>query len=167
MTAQELAFGGEEEFAADRNGAYAILTDLNELPRLIPDLVSWERPSDNTLVCIVRPGFSFLRGTLKLTIQLIDYTPPRTAALAVAASGIGSSLSAVTRLEADEIGDHTRIRWTARVERLEGLLTSVSKALVSAAASRVIQTAWSRFRERLEEHHDRGPATVNEPAAPS
>src|SRR4051812_43830427 len=76
VMASPLTFGGEETFSVPPERLFAALTDLDQLTKIIPDLVSSERIDERTLKCVVRPGFSFLRGTLKLQISIIDRQPP-------------------------------------------------------------------------------------------
>src|SRR6185437_14433388 len=84
MTQPAGEFGGEERFAAAPERLFAVVTDLETLSENIPNLVSAERTDERTLKCVVRPGFSFLRGTLKLTISLADLEPPTAAAMTIA-----------------------------------------------------------------------------------
>ena len=71
-------FGGQERFAASPEKVYALLTNLDAMAATIPDLVSAEKSDDaRTLKCVVRPGFSFLRGTMRLAISLGDCRSPQ------------------------------------------------------------------------------------------
>ena len=74
-----MQFGGEEVFAASQETVYAMLVDLDALAEGIPDVVSSERIDDRSLRAVVRPGFSFLRGTMKLKIELAELAPPTSA----------------------------------------------------------------------------------------
>ena len=94
-----MTFGGNESFSAPPEQVFAALTDLEQLPRIIPDLVSSEKVDDRTLNCVVRPGFSFLRGTLRMTITIVELTPPESASMKVSAAGIGAQIEVVSALE--------------------------------------------------------------------
>jgi len=144
-------FGGEESFAASPERLFAVLTNLDTLAATIPDLVSSERPDDRTLKCVVKPGVSFLRGTLKLTITLADLQPSESAAMNVAAQGIGVAMHIVSQLRIVAAGDGSRLTWTARIERMSGLVATISPALVRAAADRTVRHAWQQVRTRLGE----------------
>lgn len=145
-----LEFGGEERFEAPPQKVYALLTDLDAMARTIPDLVSSEKVDEQTLRCVVRPGFSFMRGTMKLAISLADCQPPEQAAMNVAAQGIGVSMAVVSQLRVVPEGDGTRLEWQARVEQLKGLIAAVSPGLIKAAADQVIRHAWGEVRKELE-----------------
>ena len=151
MANQPLDFGGEEAFDAPPDRVHALLTDLDTLSATIPDLVSSEKVDERTLKCVVRPGFSFLRGTLKLTITVEDARPPESAAMRIAAQGIGVSLEISSRLNIAADGAGSRLTWNARVEKLTGLVAALSPTLIKAAADQVIRHAWQQVREKLGE----------------
>jgi carbon monoxide dehydrogenase subunit G len=130
---------------------FAQLTDLDQLAATIPDLVSSERVDECTLRCVVRPGFSFLRGTLKATIALSEVRPPEEATMNVAASGIGTSLSVASKLRIAPEGEGSRLIWEATVSDLKGLVAALSPTLIKAAADQVIRHAWQQIRAKLGE----------------
>jgi uncharacterized protein len=144
-------FGGVEHFAAPPEKLYALLTDLDAMAATIPDLVSSEKVDARTLKCVVRPGFSFLRGTMKLTIVLGETQPPTSAAMSVAAQGIGVAMNVLSQLTISPAPDGSRLDWTARIQELKGLISAVSPGLIKAAADQVIRHAWNQVRKQLDE----------------
>ena len=149
--AQPIEFGGEEAFRASPEKLYGLLTDLDAMSATIPDLVSAEKVDGRMMKCVVRPGFSFLRGTMRLTIMLGETDPPSAAVMTVAAQGIGVSMSVLSRLEISPEDDGSRLTWSARVEELKGLVAAVSPGLITAAADQVIRHAWNKVRTQLGE----------------
>ncbi len=150
--AGNLEFGGEESFRSPPTRVFEFLTDLDALARTIPDLTTSQRVGPGELHGVVRPGFSFLRGTLKLKIVLGELVPPHVARMQVAAQGIGVGMQIVSELNLtpDPLGG-TRLLWQARVEQLSGLIASVSPALVRAAADQVVRHTWQLVRRELAE----------------
>jgi carbon monoxide dehydrogenase subunit G len=144
-----LTFGGHETFSASPEQVFAALTDPDRLPRLIPDLVSAEKVDDCTLNCVVRPGFSFLRGTLRMTISIVDMNPPRTASMKVSATGIGAQIAVASSLEIAAADSGATLTWSATVTELKGLVATLSRPLISAAADQVIRKAWQRLQVEL------------------
>lgn len=144
-------FGGTEHFKSPPARVYAVLTDLGSLRDSIPDLVSAQLVDDTTLQCVVRPGFSFLRGTLKLEIKVQRTTPDRAADMSIQAQGIGVQLRVESRLALESEGEGTQLDWTAKIVEMKGLVATVSPGLVSAAADQVIRHAWQQVRTRLGE----------------
>lgn len=151
-----LQFGGEERFVAAPEKVYALLTDLDGLGASIPDLVSAQRVDERTLNCTVRPGFSFLRGTMKLKITLDELTPPpenvpSKATLRIDSQGIGVAMKVVSRMTLEPDGTGTKLTWSADVPEMKGLVATVSPGLVKAAAEQVIRHGWKQMHERLGE----------------
>ncbi|HEV3343966.1 MAG TPA: SRPBCC domain-containing protein [Pirellulales bacterium] len=151
MATTQLEFGGEEEFSAPPERLFSVVTDLDTLAATIPDLVSSERPDPQTLKCVVKPKFSFLRATMRLTITLSDVVPPRSATMHVAAEGIGASMQVASSLTIEPEGTGSRMVWRARIERTGGLMASVPGGLVKGAADQVIRQGWQQVREKLGE----------------
>jgi len=152
-----LELTGTEGFAAAREALFNHVTNVDTLATTIPDLVSAQRTAPGVLSCTVKPGFSFLRGTLKLRIELGELTPPKRAVMTVDAAGIGVAMRVESDLQIDEIETGSRLLWTARVTRLEGLIASIPKTLLGAAAQQVIKRGWERVREGLADQQ--GPTS--------
>lgn len=150
--AQSLAeFGGEEQFASAPARLFDALTNLDSFATGIPNLVSSEKSDERTLKCVVKPGFSFLRGTLKLTISQTELKPPASAAMSIVAQGIGATMEVASRLEISPEGSGSRLKWRAQIERAGGLLATVPGGLVKAAAEETIRRSWRQIREQLGE----------------
>jgi len=146
---KDLTFGGQERFDAPPERVYAVLTDLDLLAQSIPNLTSAERTGERTMNCVVRPGFSFLRGTLKLAIELVELEPPQAAKMRIAAAGIGVNMTVESSLAIAEEAGASRLDWEAKVTQLKGLVATVSPALVRGAADQIIRHAWSKVGEQL------------------
>jgi carbon monoxide dehydrogenase subunit G len=149
--AKTIEFGGEERFDAPPEKLYGLLTDLEAMAGTIPDLVSSEKIDERTLKCVVRLGFSFLRGTMKLTIAVDPANPPHDATMRVAAQGIGVGMNVVSQLKISAEAAGSRLDWSATVEELKGLIAAVSPALIRAAADQVFRHSWTAVRKKLGE----------------
>ncbi len=152
MPAGNLEFGGEEIFRSSPDRVFAVVTDVDGLARNIPDLATAKRVDAHTLECTVRPGFAFLRGTLKLVIQLSDLVPPESATMQIDARGIGQSLRVKSKLAVSPTPDGgSRLAWSAEATELKGLVATISPALIRAASDQVIRNAWQGLRRELGE----------------
>jgi carbon monoxide dehydrogenase subunit G len=168
MDTDALKFGGVEEFTATAARVFAVVTDFDVLARVLPDVESSERVDANTLRCVVRPGFSFLRGKLNVTIVRQDQAAgdPRSARYRVESKAIGVQIVVETslRVEASPTGDaaadaseaaggkageRAKLHWQARVVERKGLVAAVSASLLKAAAEKVIQATWQRLGAEL------------------
>lgn len=151
MAVKDLVFGGQESFQASPERLFALLTDLDQMQHIIPDLKSSELVDQHTLKCVVRPGFSFLRGTMNLTISIEESQPHERATMQIAARGIGAQMQIVSRLQIAPQQNGSQLDWQAEVTQLKGLVSTVSPALVRAAADQVIRHAWTQVRRHLGE----------------
>lgn len=151
VTQQGSEFGGQEQFRAAPEVLFGLLTDLDAMASTIPDLVSSEQLDERTLKCVVRPGFSFLRGTMKLTIGLGNVQPPQRATMNIDAQGIGVGMKVVSQLAIAPEAGGSRLDWSATIAERKGLIAAVSPGLIKAAADQVIRHAWNQVRAKLGE----------------
>jgi carbon monoxide dehydrogenase subunit G len=156
MSATQLQFGGEELFHVSPERLFEAVTDLDLLAKTIPDIQSSERVDESTLKAVVRPGFSFLRGTLQTTIKLVEADAPRSAVLQIASQGIGAQITVESRLTIEPDAEGSRLAWTATVTQIRGLVATVSRPLISAAATQVIAQGWQHLRTSLEGEVEKG-----------
>lgn len=150
MANPNLEFQGQERFAAPPARVFALLTDLNALAGQIPDATATDVVDQHTLRATVRPGFAFLRGTLKLVITIDDVVDQRSALMRIDAQGIGQAMQIESRFQIEPDAEGTRLDWEGRVVQLKGLVATVSSALVRGAAEQVIRSAWSGLHEQLD-----------------
>lgn len=145
-------FAGEETFAAAPEKLFATLTDLKALAASMPDVQSSEVVDERTVRAVVRPGFSFLRGSMKVTVTLTESQPPRCAVMRTSASGIGVGMEIEARMtiEPGEGGATSRLIWEAAVLERKGLLSAVPSSLIQAAAEKTIRDGWNSLRKRVE-----------------
>lgn len=143
-------FNGEERFDVAPERVFAAVTDLDILAGTIPDLISSERPDARTLKCVVKPRFSFLRTTLRLTIVLSDVNASRSAKMQIVGQGIGASLEVSSSFELMAQGTGTLLRWTAQIDRAGGLMATVPAGLIKGAADQVIRQGWQQVRETVD-----------------
>jgi carbon monoxide dehydrogenase subunit G len=146
----DLEFGGQERFQAPPERVFDVITNLDLLAQNIPDAVSAQRVDEHTLACVVRPGFSFLRGTLQMRIQLTDLVRPTMAAMRIDASGIGQAICIQSRSQISPHDGGSLLDWKAEVVERRGLVATISKSLIQAAASQVIRDAWRKVHGEIE-----------------
>ena len=151
MNAGNLDLSGVEQFTSTPEEVFGVVTDIDRMPALIPDLQSHQKIDDDRLKCIVRPGFSFIRGKLNLEIQMTEIKPPESALMRVTAKGIGMEIDIESRFKVSPAEGGTQMAWSARVTRLKGLVAAVSPALTTAAAEVVLRASWGQLREQLGE----------------
>ncbi len=144
-------FEGDRDFPYPADALFARLSDARFLVQCIPDVESVTSQEADRATLVLRPGFSFVRGTLEVTLQIADAAPPTSERVLLHSKGIGSfsDVEATLTLIAQDGG--TRVHWTAEVKSLGGLLKMVPAGLVRGAAEKVINDAWERVKAKLAE----------------
>ena len=95
------------------------------------------------------PVSHFLSGSLKLTFEVVSEEPPTHARMRVSGKGIGSAVVIDTALRLAGEDGGTQLHWEAELIEREGLLKPVGESLIKIAAQKVVNDAWSRFREAM------------------
>lgn len=144
-----LHFEGDIDFAPPPAVVWGKLTDAAFVVGCIPDVQSVTHPAPDSAVCVIRPGFSFVRGTLELTMKLAAVEDGKTLKATGHGKGIGSSndVEVLMTLAPHDAG--TRVHWVADVTNLGGLLKAAPKGLLQGAAQKVIADVWASVQERL------------------
>ncbi|MCW5766790.1 MAG: SRPBCC family protein [Phycisphaeraceae bacterium] len=143
-------FGGEETFNADPARVFAFLTNIEEMSKTIPDLVSAEKIDDRTLKAVVKPGFTFLRSTMRLTIRMEPDEANRTAVMKVQAEGLGVGMNTESTMRITPDANGARVQWTASVTDMRGLISLAPTSLVRGAAEKTVKDGFDALRKKLE-----------------
>ena len=142
-------FAGERTFALPPAELWPKLSDAAFLARCVPDATLKGEPEHDRARYTVRPGFSFARGTLDVTMEILERREPETVRFRLASKGIGSSSvveSALTLMPQDA---GAKVRWNAEVTQLGGLLKMVPAGLIRGAAQKVIDDVWDGIAKQL------------------
>ena len=142
-------FSGSEHFECSQSELWARLTDMAFVSRVIPDVDRVERIDSTGFACRVRPRFSFLTGSLDLVFELIDPVPDERLKVRSRGKGIGAAVVVEAEMQLAAADSGTELKWNGTIVSREGLLKPVSSALIQAAARRVIESFWKRFREAI------------------
>lgn len=144
-------FSGEETLSAAPDRIYALLTNLEQLAQCIPDVVSSTRVDDRTLRVVVRPGFSFLKTNLTVTLTVAEATPHSDVVLRMDTKGIGLSMQVESKIRIDPgaNGAGSVVKWQAEVVKMTGLVSAVGSTLIRASANKVIRDGWDAVRTKL------------------
>src|SRR5258708_6606698 len=86
-----LHFEGDTDFPQPPAQVFAKLSDARFLVQCIPGVESVKKSESVESVCILRPGFSFVRGTLEITMQIVEAAAATKVRVLAHAKGIGSS----------------------------------------------------------------------------
>lgn len=144
-----MQLSGTEHFTQPPQLIWERLTDLTHFARVLPKLEKIERSEPQLLECRVKPGLSFLSGTLKLRFEIIEQNPIESARMRIVGKGIGASVTVETSIQLTPDGTGTQLDWQSEVQEIGGLLKPVSRGLIEAAAQKVIADGWDAFRKDL------------------
>jgi carbon monoxide dehydrogenase subunit G len=144
-------FEGARELPSSPAAVWQQLSDARFLVRCIPDAESVSVSQPDRAVCTIRPGLAFIRGSLELTVQIVEAQPEGNVRLRIHTKGIGSSSEAEVTLTLAAQGSGTRVEWTANLLTLGGLLKAMPQGLIKAAAQKVIADVWTRVETRITE----------------
>ncbi|HZT83695.1 MAG TPA: SRPBCC domain-containing protein [Gemmataceae bacterium] len=142
-------FEGDRDLPLPPAELWPKLSDARFLVGCVPDVVSVTRAEPAEAACVIRPGFSFVRGSLELTLQVVDPVPDTSARLVLTTRGIGATTRVETACTLAPQGAGTRLHWTADLVERTGLLKAVPEGLVKAAAQKVIADAWAALENKL------------------
>ena|SRR5581483_12017147 len=144
-----LEFSGEKKFQLSAAEIWAKLSDARFLIQCIPDVEKVSRVDQAEALCTLRPGFSFVRGTLDLTVRIVDLVPNESARYLLHTKGIGTTSEVEANWSVLPSEDGSRLSWSVVIKSLGGLLKAVPQGLTKAAAQKVITDAWTAVEQRL------------------
>lgn len=142
-------FEGDRDFPLAPEPLWTKLTDARFLVTVIPDVDSVSHQEADRASLVLRPGFAFVRGTLEVTLQIVDPVKPTSARVMLHSKGIGSSSDVEATLTVTPQERGSCVHWTAEVKSLGGLLKLVPGGLIRGAAEKVINDAWNRIAAKL------------------
>ncbi len=142
-------FEGERTFALPPDQLWPLMRDAAFLVQCIPDGSPHDGATRDRAVCTVHPGFSFMRGSLDVTIEALESREPTALAFVLHSKGIGSSSEVATALTLTPHDTGTKIHWRAEIKNLAGLLKLAPSGLIRGAANKVIDDVWTGVATKL------------------
>jgi carbon monoxide dehydrogenase subunit G len=144
-----LHFEGNKEFPNPPAEVWDKLRDARFLVSCIPDVESVSHSERESAIFVIRPGFSFVRGTLEVNLQVVPKVEGKELTFLVSSKGIGSTnrLEAVLTIAPGNGG--TIVHWSVDVKELGGLLKAVPQGLIKASAQKVIGDVWTSLERNL------------------
>jgi carbon monoxide dehydrogenase subunit G len=144
-----LHFEGDRDFPQAPATVHAALSDARFLVACVPGVEKLERAEPGEAVCVLRPGFSFIRGTLVVTLRVVESAAASAVRIVGHGKGIGSSndVEVAVTLAPHDAG--CRVHWGADVTNLSGLVKAIPEGLLRAAAQKVIGEVWTKVDAKL------------------
>ncbi len=145
-------FEGDRDFQHPPADLFAKLTDARFLATCLPDVEKVTEQEADRAALTLRPGLSFARGTLEVTLQVVEKTAPIAARMLLTSKGVGSSSKVEASLTLAPHDAGTRVHWIAEVKELGGLLKMVPQGLIRGAAEKVLNDAWAAVEAKLRQN---------------
>jgi len=145
-----IRFEGDRRFAFPRADVWAKFRDARFLLPCVPDSTPVGTPTLDHGECRVRPVFAFVRGSMDVTLDVLDPVEGKSVRLRIASKGIGTSSEVEAILEFSDRDGAAYLHWMAEVKQLGGLLKAVPTGLIKGAAQKVIDGLWQRVTQRIE-----------------
>jgi carbon monoxide dehydrogenase subunit G len=146
-----LHFEGDKEFSKPPAEVWARLSDARLLVQCIPGAEPVGQAEPTTAACKLHPKLAFVRGTLEVTLRVVEAVEPTTVRLSLLSKAVGASSEVAVVLALAGAGDGTRVHWTADVVSLGGLLKLVPSGLIRGAAQSVINDVWAQVDVKMAE----------------
>jgi carbon monoxide dehydrogenase subunit G len=150
-----LRFEGDRDFALPLAVVFEKLGDARFLTTCIPGVETVSHVDVDRATCVLRPGFSFARGTLDLVLTIAERVAPASLRIQLQSKGIGSSSEVETSLALYPTQTGTRLNWVAEIKSLGGLLKAVPQGLIQASAQKVIGDALTAIEAKMGKAEER------------
>jgi carbon monoxide dehydrogenase subunit G len=127
----------------------ARLKDAPFIVKRLPDLEKIISVEPGRAVFTLRPGLSFVRGTIEVNLQI--HEEGDCIVHNVKGKSIGATNEVEARLRVSEADGQTKLSWVAEVKNLTGLLKAVPQGLIKAAAQKVIADTVTALQKGMAE----------------
>ena len=144
-----LRFEGNRAFSVPPQELWPKLRDASFLVHCIPDATTQGEPTRDRAQCSVRPNFTFVRGQLDVTVQILDAQEPTALRFSMVSKGVGTSSEVESALTLTPAKDGTQVHWVAEVKQLGGLLKMAPSGLIRGAAQKVIEDVWNGIAAKI------------------
>ena len=144
-----LQFEGDKQFPLPPKDVFAKLSDARFLVECIPGREAVTLAEQKKAICTQRPGLAFMRGTIELTIEIVEATPDTLIRYSQQGKGIGSSNTVDTVVTLTPADGGTHLQWKAEIKNLGGLLKAIPTGLIRGAAQKIVTDVWAEIEKRL------------------
>lgn len=144
-----MKFEGDQDFAQEPTVLWNRLRSAQFLVECIPDATVEGKPTREEAKCSVRPGFSFVRGSLDVVVKILEAVEPSLIRVGLVSKGIGSGSDVEATLNFTPHEKGSRVHWQADIKSMSGLMKMVPTGLIKGAAQKVIEDLLGRVKQNL------------------
>ena len=141
---------GERSFAHPVGEVFVKLGDASFLLSCLKDVEQVIETNTDRAHWKLRPGFSFIRTTLDISMDIVERVTDNTIKVKLFSKGIGATSTVISVMTFHPHESGTTVRWVADVTELTGLLKLVPKSLIMSSAGKVIDETWAEIDAKLK-----------------
>lgn len=144
-----MKFEGDQDLDHKPEFLWEKLSNAAFLAECLPDASVEGQPTQQEADCSVRPGFSFIRGSLDVHVKILEAVKPTLTKIGLVSKGIGSGSDVEATLQFAPTDKGTRVHWLAEIKSMSGLMKMIPAGLIKGAAQQVIQNLLNNVRQKL------------------
>ncbi len=130
--------------------SYNQVADLEDLVKLVPDLISHEKISDTEMKLTAKAGVSFIKGKFDLVLDVTESEANKMITLKGRGNGSGASVDFTLNFQFTGENDQTKVQWKAEMN-IVGTAASMGARMMKSAAQKYITKLVSSYKKALEE----------------
>lgn len=136
---------GEHTFNVPREKVWQFMLDPEVLKASLPGCEKLEAVGEDEYIATMKIGISFIRGTFTGKVKITDKIEPSSYTMAVEGSGPQGQVSGVGKLELDDLGGSTLVKYHGEAN-VRGSLARVGARMIQPAAKSIV----GQFFDRME-----------------
>ena len=145
-----MEISGEHRFDGPRPLLYRMLLDPEVLAATLPGVESFQEVDPDTYESSMRVGIAAVRGTYQGRVEVSERVADESFRLRIEGSGRPGGGTADARIQLEEAGDQTVMRYQAQV-RARGTIARLGNRLMGGAARLLIGQFCKAIEQRIEQ----------------
>ena len=141
---------GEHRFVGPRTLLYELLLDPQVLAATLPGVERFEEVAPDTYESSMRVGIAAVRGTYKGRVEVLERDPDESFRLRIEGSGRPGGGTADARIQLEESGAETIMRYQANV-RARGTIARLGNRLMGGAARLLVGQFCKALEQTIEQ----------------
>ena len=141
---------GEHRFDGPRALLFRMLLDPQVLAATLPGVEQFEEVAPDTYESSMRVGIASVRGTYRGRVEVSERVPDKSFRLRIEGSGRPGGGTADARIQLEESGRETIMRYQAEV-RARGTIARLGNRLMGGAARMLVGQFCKAIEQRIEQ----------------
>jgi Uncharacterized conserved protein len=133
----DLHFQGEFVVDADIQRVWGLITNIDEVRKIIPDLREYESIDHSRARVVLGVGLGLIKGSFRMLLTVDPVESLRSIRIICEGDGLQSRALITIKLVLEPLSDFTMVRWDADVSII-GLIANVGTKLVHETSKRKV-----------------------------